>query len=117
MTLKKFGEVELIRDETPKGIIIREEEYGVVLEECLDNNGRKVDVLHHFPKECTLKNKEDLYNCLVEARKYETDLNRPIYIKIPTEVKQEESENQNAQRRALIERLVERSGTHPWNFR
>lgn len=117
MTTEKFGEIEMIRDETPKGIILREDEYGVTLEECLDNNGRNFDVLIHFPKECTLKNKEDLYNCLVEARKHQTDLNKPIYIKVPTEAKQEESEEDDARRRAEIARIVERSRTHPWNFR
>ena len=117
MRSEKFGEIEMIRDETPKGIILREDEYGVVLEECLDNNGRNVDVLIHFPKGCTLQNKEDLYNCLVEARKYEPDLNKPIYIKVPTETQQTQSEDEETQRRARIEKIVERSGTHPWNFR
>lgn len=117
MTTEKFGEIEMIRDETPKGIILREDEYGVTLEECLDNNGRNVDVLIHFSKGCTLKNKEDLYNCLVEARRHQPDLKRPVYIRVPTDAKQEESENQEAQRRANIARIVERSRTHPWNFR
>ena len=31
MTTEKFGEIEMIRDETPKGIILREDEYGVTL--------------------------------------------------------------------------------------
>ena len=116
MTSETFGEIEMIRDECPKGIIIREDEYGVVLENCLDNNGRNVDVLIHFPKGCTLKNKEDLYNCLVEARKHEPNLKKSVYIKVPTEAKQEESEDKDAQRRTHIEKIVERSRTHPWNF-
>ena len=120
MTSEKFGVIELIRDECPKGTILREDEYGVTLEECLDNNEKNVDVLIHFPKSCTLKNKEDLYNCLVEARKHESDLTKPIYIKIPyesSEPTETENKEEEAAKRAHMERVIERSGTHPWNFR
>ena len=116
MVTKQFGEVELIRDECPKGTVLREDEYGVVLEEYLDNYGKRVDVLCTFEKNCTLQNKEDLYNCLVEARKYKPNLNVPIYIKVESKSEESESEEQVAKNIACYVCVVEHSRTHPWDF-
>lgn len=81
MMTKEFGEVKLIQDEYPVGLILREKAEGVVLEEYFDTTGENVDVLHEFDVGITLDIKTDFYDCLDEARRYEPDFNVPIYIK------------------------------------
>ena len=117
MITKQFGEVELIREGWAKGAILCEEEDGVLLIECLDNNGKNIDVLYRFPEGATLRNKEDLYKCLVEVRERVKDLNKTIYIKVLTEPIQTYSKEEERKRKAYLEHMIARSGTHPWNFR
>ena len=80
MTTKEFGEIIVALDEYPKGITILEDENGVVLAEILDDKGQDINVLHKFEEGYTLRNKENLYDCLVTARKYEKDFTVPIHI-------------------------------------
>lgn len=80
MLSERFGEVVIIqRDDYPVGIVIRERNNGIILEQHFDSTGNNEDILHLFDNS-TIWNKEDFLNSLTVARKYEPDLSIPIYV-------------------------------------
>ena len=114
---QEFGELESVWKKVPDGGILLREDDGVVLLEqhFNDTYGKRVDVLFQFEEGITLADKVDFSECLKEARKFEPDSGVPIYIQVPSERENEEEVDEEA-RRAIFQRLIQRSGTHPWNF-
>lgn len=116
MLTKEFGEVEIVQEGYPVGLVIRQNEANdVVLEENFDTTGENVDVVHVFNDEemnVDLSVKTDFYFCLALAREYEPDLSCPIYIKTSSSQSKEESD---AEKKARFMRCAEWSGRHPWD--
>ena len=99
----------------PAGILIREVEGVIVLEERVVEDGENVEVLAIFDEQITLDNPKDLNMCLETARIYEPDLSIPIYIKT-LEARYENEEKRQKERKAYLESVVERAATHPWDY-
>ena len=111
----KFGEIKIVCDENPIGIILREDKNGVVLEEHFDEEGQRVDVIHQFDEDFTILNPQCLKECLEEARRYVPDLNVPIFIRkiVKTD---EEKKKEEEEKKAYFMRLAESSQLRPWNY-
>ena len=114
MTTKEFGEIIVALDEYPKGIAILEDENGVALAEILDDNGRDINILHKFEEGYTLRNKENLYDCLVTARKYEKDFTVPIYITCVLHTLGNVSASNEDEERRCKKCIADWIGQYPW---
>jgi len=114
---KEFGEIETVWKKIPTGgILLRENNGTVFLEQHFkDAEGEKHDVLFLFDEGITLNVRSDFYECLMEARRFEPEPSVPIYIQTIAERAKEEEEERNA-RRKQYEKMIKKSGTHPWNF-
>ena len=79
---REFGNVGVLTqgEKYPKGIVIRENHEGVVLEEYFNEKGVAPDVLHIFESGISFDSKSDIYFCIAEARLYEQNLEIPVYI-------------------------------------
>ena len=117
VTTKEFGELESVWKKVPSGgILLRENEGVVLLEQHFkDEDGEREEILFQFQEGTTLNDRSDFCECLVEARKFEPDFSVPIYIQTLSERENEEEAEKKA-RREQYEKMIERSGTHPWNF-
>lgn len=114
MFVNGIGEVEFVWKKVPEGGILLREENGVVLlEEHLDAEWKNVDVIHQFDEDYSLYNRADFGECLVEARKYVPDMNIPIYIQSPS-VRYKEEEDSEKQRKEELMRIVDKTGRQPW---
>lgn len=111
MYTKEFGEVEVVWGEYPKGVLIRQTEEVILLEEHFDDQNENVDVLHRFPEDMRLFDKGDVRECLAKAREYEPDFNVPIHIMRLTEPQPENPE----EKRANYMSIIEHSARCPWN--
>jgi len=83
MKTKEFGEVVFItRDESPEGLLLREDRSGVMLEKYYREQGTlKSYVLTDFP-DYRLRSQPELGRCLAFARAYAESSEEPIYVEI-----------------------------------
>lgn len=114
LNTKEFGKIETVWENVPVGgLLIREENGEILLEERLNTEG-DWDVVHMFEENKTLNNMEDLLDVLYTAREYLPDFTEPIFIKVRS-AKQKEDENAVKTCRDYFLTIVEKSSKHPWN--
>ncbi len=107
---KEFGKIETVWENVPVGgLLIREENGVILLEECLDTEG-SFDVVHMFDGGETLSDKEDLLDVLRTAREYSPDFSEPIFIKVRSSKKSAEKSLRDS-----FASVVEKSGKRPWS--
>lgn len=112
---KEFGKIETVWENVPVGgLLIREENGGILLEERLDTEG-SFDVVHLFGEGKTLRRKADLRDVLCTAREYRPDLDEPLFVKVVRSAKDKEDENAEKARRDYFASAVEKSANHPWD--
>lgn len=115
MFVRGFGEIEVVWENLPEGLLLRDINGVVHLEQRFDDEGINVDVLHQFKEEVTLKDEEYFCECIAVAREYEPDWNVPIYIQ-SLAARYKEDEQEQKKRREYYETLIQRSRTHPWRY-